>query len=211
MPQETPKAPPVRLSVIVPTCGRTTLENTLRSAFACGMRPQDEIIVVGDGPQPKAKEIVERFGSKQIKFIETEAGDWRGGGHQRNTGMDRASGSHLIFMDDDDEYINQALERIRNDIQKHPGRLLLYRIIDRDGSVYWKHKDLRAQNIGTPCMVVPNDPNLLGRWPNSRGADHYFITHTVPKWPKKEESIVWLENFVCRIRPHLWGDKSYPS
>ena len=74
-------------SIVVATSGRPTLNRTL-SSIAPQLEPGDEIIVVCD-----------------------DTGD--AGDTARMDAMPRATGSHLTFIDDDDVYAPDALEKMR--------------------------------------------------------------------------------------------------
>ena len=65
-------------TIILGTAGRKTLRRTLRS-ITSQLEPGDEIMIIRD-----------------------DSGD--AGDTPRNISMHRAAGTHLLFMDDDDEY-----------------------------------------------------------------------------------------------------------
>jgi glycosyltransferase involved in cell wall biosynthesis len=141
-------------SVIVPTSGRPSLVQTLASIVE-QLEPGDEVIVLRDDSD--------------------DLGDT-----PRNEAMPRARGTHLLFMDDDDQYAKGALARIRRFAEEHPGRIGIFRMRYLDGRLLWRHPALEYRNVSTQLFVVPNVPGKLGRW-ERRGAtigDYVFISET---------------------------------
>lgn len=151
------------LSIIVPTRGRKTLERTLRS-ISGQLQPGDEVIVLRD-----------------------ETGD--SGDSARMSGMERARGSHLAFMDDDDVYRPGALEMMRRFARDHPGRIGIFKMQHPVGTTHWRDGEpvLRYANVSTQNFLIPNLPGRLGRWtdrpPRPGGGvydgDYAFIARTV--------------------------------
>src|SRR3989339_353521 len=99
----------LKVSVIVPTCNRPhlikrTIDSILKQTF------QDfEIIVVVDGVKERAEEAVKSFGDSRIKYIQHETN--KGGGAARNTGIKASQGEYIAFLDDDDEWLPNKLEK----------------------------------------------------------------------------------------------------
>jgi glycosyltransferase involved in cell wall biosynthesis len=190
------------ITVIIPTCGRDTLRRTLESLSPARLRQDDEVIVVSDGPQPASFAIATKLCG--IKYVEAErTKDF--GGHQRNIGMELARGTHLAFMDDDDEYAPGAFDRLHKDVDERPQHIHIYKMIRWDGVVTWSEKKLYYGNIGTPMFIVPNIPDRLGRWSSNGGHDYQFLRDTVEKWPDREARVVWHDHIICRLRPHRRG------
>lgn len=119
----------VTFSIIVPTAGRATLAHALASV-ASQLAPGDEIIV-----------------------LRNDDDDFGNGA--RNRGIEQARGSHLVFLDDDDEYLPGALDQMRASAAEHPDRVVLFR------------QRLELHGDGTPSVVgsvFPNLPDKLGRF-----------------------------------------------
>lgn len=146
----------VSFSVIVPTCGRRSLAATLDS-IAEQLEPGDELLV------------------------RCSTNDAFGHGTRQQL-MERAHGTHLLFIDDDDQLARGALETMRRVAQDNPRRVAIFRMRYLDGRILWREPILEARNVGTPMFLVPNVPTKLARWENPeypRMADWSFISETV--------------------------------
>jgi len=163
----------VTFSVIVPTRGRTTLRGTLRS-IAPQLEPGDEVIVRCTRD--------EDFGNAA-----------------RQSMVERAKGTHLIFMDDDDQFAEGALATMRRFAREHPGRIGIFRMRYLDGSVLWSEPVLRLRNVSSQMLCVPNVPGKLGRWESPeypRVADYEFVKATA----ELQGEPIFREEIVAHIR-----------
>lgn len=181
------------LSIIIPTISRPSLRETLYSVYRQYL-PEDQIIVVGDGSQPLAKEICQEFKYCNLWFIETlPTKCW---GHaQRNFGQSYATKTHLTFMDDDDKYAPGALNIIRKEIALFPKCPIIFRMSYPNKFILWVNTEVRMGNVGTPMIVVPNDPTKLGVWGSRREGDFDFLN--TMKWNKKD--IMWSPEIIALI------------
>lgn len=191
----------VRFTITVPTLGRPSLYATLYSIFVGGVSKLDQVIVVGDGPQPEAARIVDTFrGRLPISYYETEPK--RMVGHpQRTSAMARATGTHLMWMDDDDVYADAAITTIRKEVSLLPDKVFIFKmqgLARRLGyDLLWRTKEVLIGNIGTPMFVVPNVPGRLGKWGDRYAGDFDFISSTVEK--VGAESVEWREDVIALI------------
>ncbi|GIU86116.1 MAG: hypothetical protein KatS3mg009_0631 [Acidimicrobiia bacterium] len=129
---------PVTFSVIIPTSGRKSLPRAIASA-AEQLEPGDEILVLCD-----------RTGDR--------------GNTARQQLVERARGTHLVFIDDDDQFARDAFAVMRRFATENPGRVGIFRFRLRDGTVLWREPELRRGNVGTPMYCVPNVPGKVGSW-----------------------------------------------
>ena len=178
----------VTFSVIVATSGRASLAATLDSV-AEQLEPGDELLVRCSND--------DEFGHRTRQSL-----------------MEEARGSHLVFMDDDDQFARGALATMRGVAREHPGRVVIFRMRYLDGRVIWIDPVLRGRNVGTPMFLVPNAPGKLGRWENleyPRMADWSFISKTVELQGKplfREEIVAHIgsdRRGVLRTLKRLWA------
>ncbi|MFO0846929.1 MAG: class I SAM-dependent methyltransferase [Gemmataceae bacterium] len=168
-----PTPPAVRLSVVVATKGRDTLARALAS-IATQLRPGDELIVQCD-----------------------DSGDV--GATPRTAGVRKATGTHLLFMDDDDVYTPGALDVVRAAMLAAPGRCHLFGMTSGQGwTLPHGDRDVRVGNVSTQMFVCPNDKARLGEWGPRRTGDFDFIRSTLDK---HEQPPVWHDEVIAVWRP----------
>jgi len=97
------------VSVIIPTYNRSAfLRNAIRSVLKQTFR-DFEILVVDDASAIDVARIVEGFGDSRIRLLRHDRN--RGEAAARNTGVLYARGEYLAFLDDDDEWLAEKLEK----------------------------------------------------------------------------------------------------
>lgn len=196
------------VSIIIPTLGRQSLKRTLESLVP-QLSLEDEVLVVGDGPQPLAAVIASDFGLK-VRYLE-HGPTFTWGHAQRNYGMKRATSSHLAFMDDDDIYLPGALNVIHETIRRHQNSPILFKMLHQ-GDVIWVDREVKVGNVGTQMFVVPNINLKLGTWrpspeyPDGSCGDFLFIHETVRLFG--EESLIWMKDIVADLSGHSRGKRN---
>lgn len=164
----------VRFTIIVPTKGRPTLTHTLNSIIP-SLESGDEL-------------VVERL-------------DCLFGGDARNQGMRKATGTHLLFMDDDDIYLPDAIPRIRSAVATAPRRVHFFGMRYHEGGAeLYSDPTPRATQISTQMFCVPNVRGKLGVWPSERMSDWGFIQSTMAL--RGEAEAVCHPFVVALIRPN---------
>ena len=108
------------VSVIIPTYKRSdTLVRALESVLAQTYK-NIEIIVVDDNAEfPEIRRHNEILIAKYPKVILVENEKNLGGGLSRNEGIKVASGKYVAFLDDDDEYLPEKIEKQLNCLNSH--------------------------------------------------------------------------------------------
>lgn len=188
------------VSLVIPTVSRSTLARTLLSLRGQPWIPGDQVLLVGDGPQPQARELWDQF-NLPGRYLETpyRLGHW---GHGlRNWVFDtaQARGKWIAALDDDDTWLSSALATIRDAIRTEPSRPHIFKMRDAPivGTV-WNEPEIRHANVGTPMLVCPNDPARLGRYAPLYGGDCDFIRDTCGFYA---EGPAWHEDVICWVRP----------
>lgn len=104
----TPTSPQV--SVVIPAYNRAgTLERAITSVLSQTF-PDLECIVVDDGSTDQTVALVEGVQDPRLRLLRLPVN--KGGSHARNVGIQAARGELLAFLDSDDEWLPQMLERL---------------------------------------------------------------------------------------------------
>lgn len=177
------------LSVTIATSGRRpSLDRTL-AALVPQLGPDDEVLVLYDGePAPAVVEILERWtadprvhayqASPQLK------GDW---GHSaRNWALQNglAQGQWLLWIDDDNTHVPDALATLRTVLADAPLLPHLFRTrhhLPGGAVVLWRLRAIAESNVGLHMIVTPNDPAKLGRFGNRYAGDFDFVQQTIQR------------------------------
>lgn len=191
----------VRLSVIVPTIGRPGpggLAGTLASILLAVPAPGDEVLIVDDsgGRGVDVEQAAQDSGLASVcRLVVIRPARHLGGwGHPaRNLAMREASGTHVLSIDDDDEYEPRALARIRVLLSSSPDALHVWRMVARGGETKWADEQLRQGNVGTPMFGVSRE--TAGRWGHRYEGDYdYALTSAM----SATGGVVWHPDALVR-------------
>jgi hypothetical protein len=184
------------LSIIVPTVGRPTLMRLLEE-MEPDLGEHDEVLVIGDGPQPQAAWIVSTFVDPRIRYFDGPETHCFGNA-QRQYGMTQATGSHLCFFDDDDHVLTGGLRILRVLAGNRPTTFTLTRMLDKNGLVLWHQPVVMQGNVSTQMILCPNVPTSLGQWGARYEGDYDFISSTLvlSRWP-----VHWSTTLIGDCRP----------
>jgi glycosyltransferase involved in cell wall biosynthesis len=108
---------PVDVSVVIPTFDRCALLPRALSSVAAQSRPACEVIVVDDGSNDDTWKVV-RGRSRQIRYLRQEHS---GVSTARNRGVAAAGCRWIAFLDSDDEWLPEKLERQMDALARQPG------------------------------------------------------------------------------------------
>ena len=156
------------VSVIIPTTRRHDLvQRAIRSVFSQTML-DFEIIVVIDGPNPATEAALAALPDDRLRVVVNERS--LGAGGARNRGGVLARGVWIAFLDDDDEFLPDMLERM---LAAAAGRAVMLccrcRVLMPEATYAWPRETYRA-----PMTV---DDYLFDRRTLFRGA-RYMATST---------------------------------
>jgi len=97
------------VTVIIPTYNRAHLLNrAIRSVLSQTFQDW-ELIVVDDGSTDNTEEIVKGFSDSRLHYIRHKVNC--GAPAARNTGIKMAQGDYIAFLDSDDEWLPEKLEK----------------------------------------------------------------------------------------------------
>ena len=114
------------VSVVIPTHNRADLLPRAIKSVQAQTVADLEILVVSDGSTDNTKEIVEALAKTDSRIRLIENFPAQGGNVARNTGIEAAKGEYVAFLDDDDEWMPEKLEKQLQIMQQDPSVGLVY-------------------------------------------------------------------------------------
>lgn len=107
------------ISVIMPVYNAENyLEKTILSVINQTFKKSFELIIVNDGSVDNSEEIIENYKEKYPELIIAIDKKNTGVSDSRNIAIDKASGRYITFIDSDDLYESDYLEKLYNAIQQ---------------------------------------------------------------------------------------------
>jgi glycosyltransferase involved in cell wall biosynthesis len=143
------------VTVIIPTFNRAAIVGrAIRSVLAQTFEDW-ELIVVDDGSTDGTEQAVKSFSDDRIKYVRHERN--RGGAAARNTGIRCARGEYVAFLDSDDEWPPEKLEKELEVFRKSdPSVGFVYTgaiTLDESGKVLKKHVPTRSGWVYEPLLA----------------------------------------------------------
>jgi teichuronic acid biosynthesis glycosyltransferase TuaG len=173
----------LKFSVIIPAYNaEKTIARAIDSVLAQSY-PAFEIIVVDDASKDTTPAILESYGTR-IRSIQKINNT--GSSVARNTGMEKATGNYIAFLDADDIWHKDKLMLMDTILTATPGITLFFHpytqdnITDRplpENIVVYKFpfiKLLPMNPIATSCIVLRNDPSFRFE-PDMRYTEDYDL------------------------------------
>lgn len=181
-----------RVSVIMPAYNaertiRDSIESILHQSFR-----DFELIVIDDGSRDGTKEIVEKLaaGDSRIRFLQNEKNS--GVSYTRNRAVSLAEGEWIAFLDSDDQWLPEKLEKQLALAEQHPDMVLCYTassFISDDGKPYgyvmeaaerMSYKMLLKKNLISCSSVMIRSSVMKGvKMPSDKMHEDYFVWLTV--------------------------------
>jgi len=104
------------IAVVIPTFNRAGYLATAIDSALAQTRPPDEIVVVDDGSTDNTAEVLARYGAR-VRAVRQDNG---GEASARNRGVREAASTWIAFLDSDDAWEPEALERLEGAAARHP-------------------------------------------------------------------------------------------
>jgi glycosyltransferase involved in cell wall biosynthesis len=115
----------------------------------------------------------------------------------RNQLMPAARGDALLFIDDDDAYVEGALDVVRARFAEVPDRVHVFRMRYADGRELWQLPEVACGNVSTQMVIAPRSVGLLGQWGSRYEGDFDFIAATC--WLLGQP--LFHEDVIALVRP----------
>lgn len=102
---------------------------------------------------------------------------------------------YMAHIDDDDVYAPGTRALMADAIQQAHERPTIFRMRFPNGITLWSEPEIRCGNLGTPCFLIPNKPDMLGTWGPFVGGDCWFLQTS--KW--KAEDYNWRPEIIALL------------
>ena len=169
----------VRISIIMPTVGANTLQRALGALEGAGLAGDDELILVGDGDPHGVEDMLAAASiNATCRYAPLVPQGGCVGQPARNYGMGLATGTHLVFTQDDQMMMPNAIAGIRRVVAEVPDAPHIFRVIPHCRAVVPIENFAAEGAIDGDCIVPPND-DKLGQWGMRYNGDWDFIRETL--------------------------------
>jgi glycosyltransferase involved in cell wall biosynthesis len=98
-----------RVTVIIPTHNRASLLPRAINSVLAQTFTDFELFVVDDASNDETAQVIQGFSDPRITYIRHEVN--RGESESRNTGIRNARGEYIAYLDDDDEWVPEKLDK----------------------------------------------------------------------------------------------------
>ena len=178
--RENPPMPPMVSCVIIFLNGRTYLGEAIESVLV-QTYPSWELVLVDDGSTDGATEVAKDYAARhpgRIRYAEHENHQNRGMSASRNAGVALARGRYVAFLDADDVWLPERLERHVAALEGHPeaamsiGPTLMWSSWNRENlpaSRPWLWSDV-VHHLGLPAGRVFEPGTLVRHFLETHGA-----------------------------------------
>ena len=145
------------ISVIIPVFNRRhCLAATLRSVLAQTFT-DFEVIVVDDGSTDDSAAVARGFGDRVRVLSQPN----RGASAARNAGLRAARGKWIAFLDSDDFWSPQKLERQLAVLQKHGGNWCAAQPVDENGRRLFRLEEVNATRLEPGIFIIPQPVEVV--------------------------------------------------
>lgn len=134
----------IDLSIIIPVYNyETVLERMLLSVLKQQTQYRYEVIIVDDGSREPAKEILRRYENEQNVTVIYQQNQGISGA--RNTGLGRARGKYIMFVDCDDTVHSNMVERLMSEAYRSNADIVIGShalVKEKDGTELTRRNDI---------------------------------------------------------------------
>lgn len=102
-----------KVSIILPTYNSDSVLKNAIESVKYQTYENWELLIIENGKKGQAEEIIKKINDNRIKYIYQEVANVS---EARNTGIDNAVGKYIAFIDSDDRYEKDFLQRMIKEI-----------------------------------------------------------------------------------------------
>jgi glycosyltransferase involved in cell wall biosynthesis len=148
----------VKVSVIIPTYNSVRYVTEAIDSVLTQTYRDFEILVVDDGSKDETSEVLTKRYGDSIRYLYKENG---GVSSARNYGIERAEGKYIAFLDADDIWLPEKLEKQVDLLEKHPEVGLCYVSTQRvDEDLNFLNK-IEAKSYADYCETLLLNLNIV--------------------------------------------------
>ncbi len=149
-------------SIIIPTYNRAHLIGIAIESVLAQTFENWELIIVDDGSTDNTQEVVNSYNDDRIRYIYQENAERSAA---RNNGINNAKGEYICFLDSDDYYRSQRLEKLYEFIQEKekPTALIFTGIIfekNKNQSISDEYKNINSDSLNYLCENIIGVPQV---------------------------------------------------
>lgn len=209
------------VSIIIPTYKRPKMLGRAVQSVLMQTHKNIEIIIVDDNDEhSQFRRETERFMeqyklNRKIKYVKHKAN--RGGAAARNTGVKIAEGTYVTFLDDDDEYLPEKIEKqlikmLVNDIENLAVIYCQMDIYDKSKAIIGKTENYYKGNeepfkrnmvkciAGTPTILIKKRVfEEIGGFKKLSSGQDWYLVHEVLL---KGYNIDYLDESLVKVNIH---------
>jgi glycosyltransferase involved in cell wall biosynthesis len=151
----------ILLSILIPTYKRPQLLVQALESVAAQTRPADEVIVIDNDGAKSAANTVEMFNERlpNLKYLPSSAKN--GAAYSMNVGAQAATGSWLVYLDDDDYWDREYLASVEDVISEGGSDCVITWIAyDIDGVISGGKRMPRSITIEE--LIKNGNPGFIG-------------------------------------------------
>lgn len=190
------------MTVVIPTTGRESLHEAVESAARQTHTPK-EILICSDGASLDSSQfnyLVEKYPKTEIRIIECKK--TFGPAHPRNIGIQESKSSYIAFLDDDDLWLPEKIEKQIEFIRKSDSKFVCGNavIFDSHGPIedYLVSKQLQSLS---PLNFIRSNPVITSTVLCSR--ELAMATGGFPENPEYagiEDYLMWATmSYITRL------------
>lgn len=154
------------VSVVIPTKDRAEMVSRAVASVLAQTYPHWQLVLVDDGSEDGTREALsEALADPRVVYVRHDTA--RGVAAARNSGLQRAEGRYVAYLDSDNTWHPDFLELMVRFMTRggHRAAYAMSRLVDRDGRVLYRGREfsreaLREQNY-IDCIVLVHERELL--------------------------------------------------
>jgi len=144
-------------NIVCSSLGRTSLP-TLINSFESQLTERDYFTIISDNNHDYVKNCLNKDFKFNVNHIVEEGPPSGIYGHPiLNKHINNLDGDFIMFADDDDRYVPDAFEFIRNVVKEKKLYIFKHKWGD---TINWREKKIEVGNIGKCMGVIPNTKSL---------------------------------------------------